>query len=97
MLGSIWFANLDCLVGNIQYLQDDGYEYQQPSEPYQPNQSDQSELGIVNHIKYYDDIGYRPSNTTTITGAISKLEHDLINVKLNDSTHEYHELYTKLK
>ena len=98
MFRSIWFANMDCLVGNIQYLQDDGYEYQQPSEPYQPDKSDQSELGIVNHIKYYDDVGYRASHTTStnLTGSISKLEHDLVNIKLNDSIQQHHELYTKL-
>jgi hypothetical protein len=96
MLRSVWFANLDIVVNNIRYLQDDDYEYQQPSEPYKSNKSDQSELGIVNHVKYYDDIGYRPSNTTII-GAVSKLEHDLINAKLNDSINEHNELYTKLK
>lgn len=29
MLGSIWFANLDCLVNNVQYLYDDSDEHQQ--------------------------------------------------------------------
>ena len=100
MLGSIWFANLDILVGNIQFLQDDDYEYQQPSEsykPYKPNEPEQCHL--TKHIKYYDDIGYRVSNTTstTLNGSISKLEHDLINIKLNDSINEYSDLYAKLK
>ena len=97
MLRSVWFANLDLLVDNIRYLQDDDYEYQQPSESYKSDKPDQSKLGVVNHVKYYDDIGYRPSNTTAITGAVSKLEHDLINAKLNDSINEHNELYTKLK
>ena len=98
MFGSIWFANMDCLVGNVKYLHDDGYEYQQPSEPYFTDQSDKSEFGIVNHVKYYDDIGYRASHTTStnLTGSISKLEHDLVNIKLNDSIQQHHELYTEL-
>ena len=43
MFGSIWFANMDCLVGNVQYLYDDGNKYQQPSEPYFANKSDEPE------------------------------------------------------
>jgi hypothetical protein len=39
MLRSIWFANLDCLVGITQYLQDDGNERKQSDIA---NQSDQS-------------------------------------------------------
>ena len=42
MLGSIWFANLDIMVNNVRYLHDDEYEYQQPSEPYKPDQSNES-------------------------------------------------------
>ena len=97
MLGSIWFANLDCLVNNVQYMCDDDYEYQQPSESYKSDKSDKPKLGLVtvNHVKYYDDIGYRTS--TTLNGSVSKLEHDLINIKLNDSINEYSELYAKLK
>jgi hypothetical protein len=97
MLRSVWVSNLDCLVNNIRYLQDDKYEYQQPSEPYKSYKSDKSELGVVNHVRYYDDIGYRPSDTTAIIGAVSKLEHELVNAKFNDSLNEHNELYTKLK
>ena len=106
MLRSVWFANLDIMVNNIRYLQDDEYEYQQPSEPYKSDQSDKSELGVINHIKYYDDIGYRAStgHECTCTGdcdnydrAVSKLDNDLINIKLNDSINDNNELYTKLK
>lgn len=32
MLRSIWFANLDCLVGITQYLQDDGNKHKQCSK-----------------------------------------------------------------
>ena len=42
MLGSIWFANLDCLVNNVRYLHDDSDEYQQPNESYKSDQSDES-------------------------------------------------------
>ena len=97
MLRSVWFANLDCMVNNIRYLQDDEYEYQQPSEPYKSDKSDKSKLGTVNHVRYYDDIGYRPGNTTAIIGAVSQLEHELVNAKFNDSINEHNELYTKLK
>jgi hypothetical protein len=45
MLGSIWFANMDCLVGNFRYLHDDGYEYQQPSEPYKSDKPNESKFG----------------------------------------------------
>lgn len=63
MFRSVWFSNMDCLVNNIRYLQDDEYKYQQPSEPYQPNQSRKSEqCYLTKHIKYYDDAGYRASS-----------------------------------
>ena len=39
---SVWFANLDCMVGNIQYLQDDGNKLKQPNIASQPNKSDES-------------------------------------------------------
>ena len=100
MLRSIWFANLDIMVDNIRYLQDDEYEYQQPSEPYKSSESNEPEqCYLTKHIKYYDDIGYRVSNTTstTLTGSVSKLDNDLINIKLNDSINDNNELYTKLK
>ena len=42
MLGSVWFANLDIMVNNVRYLHDDEYEYQQPSEPYKSDQSNES-------------------------------------------------------
>ena len=45
MLGSIWFANLDCLVNNVRYLHDDGDELEQPSESYKSDKSNESELG----------------------------------------------------
>ena len=101
MLGSIWFANLDCLVGNIQYLQDDPSESKQYNISSKSYQSNQPEFGH----KYYDDIGYRASSRheCTCTGDcdnydrnITKLEHDIINLKLNDSIKQHHELYTKL-
>jgi hypothetical protein len=97
MFRSVWFANLDIMVNNIRYLQNDKYEYKQPSEPYKPYKSDKYELGVINHVRYYDDIGYRPSDTTAIIGAVSKLEHELVNTKFNDSINEHNELYTKLK
>jgi len=63
MFRSVWFSNMDCVVNNTRYLQDDGYKYQQPSEPYQPNQSSKSEqCYLTKHIKYYDDAGYRASS-----------------------------------
>ena len=42
MLRSVWFANLDHLVGNIQYLQDDGDEHKQSNITDQSNQSNES-------------------------------------------------------
>ena len=63
LLGSVWFSNLDHMVGNIQYLQDDCYEHKQSIEPYKPNQSNKSEqCYLTKHIKYYDDAGYRASS-----------------------------------
>ena len=105
MLRSVWFSNLDLMVGNIQFLQDDDYEYQQPSEPYFTHQSNQSEQCYLTTNKYYDDAGYRVStrHNCNCTGDcdnydrhVTKLEHDLINIKLNDSINEYAELYSEL-
>ena len=42
MLGSIWFANLDCMVNNIQYLQDDGGQCKQCGKSCQSDQSVES-------------------------------------------------------
>lgn len=98
MFRSVWFANMDCVVDNIRYLQDDDYQYQQPSEPYftdQPNKSEQCYL--TKHTKYYDDIGYRASTTANYSRTISDFEHDIINIRLNDSIKCNTELYTKLK
>ena len=98
MLRSVWFANMDIMVCNIKYVCDDSYEYKQPSESYKSDKSNEPEQRhLKKHIKYYDDIGYRASSATTLNGSISKLEHDLINIKLNDSINEYSDLYAKLK
>ena len=97
MFRSVWFANMDCVVDNIRYLQDDDYKYQQPSEPYQPNQPYKSEqCGLTKHTKYYDDIGYRTGTTANCNRTISELEHDIINIRLNDSIKCNTEFYTKL-
>lgn len=45
MLRSIWFANLDCLVGITQYLQDDGDKLKQPNIANQSDKSNKSEFG----------------------------------------------------
>ena len=96
MLRSVWFSNLDLMVGNIQFLQDDDYEYQQPSEPYFTHQTNQSEQCYLTTNKYYDDIGYRTGTTANCNRTISELEHDIINIRLNDSIKCNTELYTKL-
>lgn len=44
MLRSIWFANLDCLVGITKYLQDDSDKRKQSNIAYQSNKSNESEL-----------------------------------------------------
>jgi hypothetical protein len=44
MLRSVWFANLDCLVGITQYLQDDGNERKQSNIANQSDKSNESEL-----------------------------------------------------
>jgi hypothetical protein len=87
LFGSIWFANLDILVNNVKYLHDDNDEYQQPNESCessQPNEPQQRDL--TKRVKYYDDIGYRDTTSTTLTGAVSELEHDLLNIRLNSPT-----------
>jgi hypothetical protein len=42
MLRSIWFANLDCMVGITQYLQDDSDEPKQCGKSCKSNQSTES-------------------------------------------------------
>ena len=55
MLRSIWYANLDVMVDNIRYLQDDCGQYQQHCEscksnqPIEPKQCDQSSHHCANH------------------------------------------------
>ena len=44
MFRSVWFANLDCLVGITQYLQDDGNERKQSNIADQSYKSNESEL-----------------------------------------------------
>jgi hypothetical protein len=84
LLGSVWFSNLDNMVGNIQYLQDDHYEYKQPSEPYKSDQSNKSEFSVVKHIKYYDDAGYRASSRTEPWNDFFTGESDYKSVQHND-------------
>jgi hypothetical protein len=44
LLGSVWFSNLDCMVNNIRYVQDDGNELKQSdiaNQSDKPNESKQ--------------------------------------------------------
>jgi hypothetical protein len=85
LLRSVWYANLDGLGRNWEYMCDDSNKHQQPNESDQSNQPYESQQrNITKRVKYYDDIGYR--DTTTISGSISELEHDLLNVRLNSPT-----------
>ena len=85
MFRSVWFSNMDCMVDNIRYLQDDHYEYQQPSEPYQPNQSNKPEqCYLTKHFKYYDDTGYRASSRNEPWNDFFTGESDYKPVQHND-------------
>jgi len=84
LLGSVWFSNLDNMVGNIQYLQDDHYEPKQSSESYKSDQSNKSELSVIKHIKYYDDAGYRASSRTEPWNDFFTGESDYKPVQHND-------------
>jgi len=73
LLGSVWFSNLDHLVGNIQYVQDDVDELKQPgiaNQSDKPNESEQRSEPSHNCT-------YHPTRTCNCTG------HDCID---NDST-----------
>ena len=55
MFGSIWFANLDCMVDNIQYLQDDDRQCEQcgksgeSDKPIKSKQCDKSASHTCTH------------------------------------------------
>jgi len=95
MLRSVWFANLDFMVNNIRYLQDDGSERKQCDFTDKPNKSFESDSHNCAH---------HSARTCNCTG------HDCIDndgntsyfgsdsaKHFNDSVNEYNELYTKLK
>jgi len=85
LLGSVWFSNLDNMVGNIQYLQDDHYEPKQSSESYKSDQSNKSEqCCLTKHIKYYDDAGYRASSRNEPWNDFFTGESDYKPVQHND-------------
>ena len=84
LLGSVWFSNLDHMVGNIQYLQDDSYEHKQSIESYKSDQSNKSEFSVVKHIKYYDDAGYRASSRSEPWNDFFTGESDYKPVQHND-------------
>ena len=92
MFRSVWYANMDCMVGNIQYLQDDDSEPEQRDLASESYKSSQPEFGH----KYYDDIGYRTStrHKCACTGDCDCDRN--IYVKLDDSIKCNTELYTKL-
>jgi hypothetical protein len=85
MFRSVWFSNMDCVVNNIRYLQDDSYEYQQPSEPCESNQPVKSEqCYLTKHVKYYDDAGYRASSRNEPWNDFFTGESDYKPVQHND-------------
>ena len=101
MFRSVWFSNLDVLVDNIRYLQDDYKQCKQRSESCKPYQSveskqrDQSSHYCTNHS----------TRTCNCTGH-DCIDNDSRNADyfgshcakhLNDSANEYNELYIKLK
>ena len=104
MFGSIWFANLDCLVDNVKYLHDDGDEYQQPSEPYKPSESNESKLGdkSANHNCATSDCGIcngtRPNCYCNFPthGKHGHYFGSHTAKHFDNSINEYNELYNKL-
>ena len=101
MFRSVWFANLDLMVDNIRYLQDDGDELEQSNVT---NKSDQS-----NESKQCSEPSHNCAHHSTRT--CNCAGHDCIDndngntsyfgsdsaKHFNDSVNEYNELYTKLK
>lgn len=83
MLRSIWFANLDCLVGITQYLQDDGDKLKQPNIANQSDKSNESELSnkSANH-----NCAHHSTRTCNCTG------HDCID---NDGNTSYFGSHSK--
>ena len=73
LLGSVWFSNLDHLVGNIQYLQDDVDKPKQSGIANQSDKSNESEQRVES--SHY--CAHHPARTCNCTG------HDCID---NDST-----------
>lgn len=101
MLGSVWFANLDHLVGNVQYLHDDSDEYQQPGESYFANKSDKSEQC---HQSTSRNCTSHSNRTCNCTGSKCATNWDIghyfgsnaVTKHFNDSVNEHNDLYAKL-
>jgi hypothetical protein len=91
LLGSILYANMDCLVGNFRYLHDDSDELKQPNITDQSNQSNESELGDkqVNGACGICN-GTRPNCYCTYPIDNRSAKY------LNDSIEQHDELYRKL-
>ena len=83
MFRSIWNANMECLVNNIKYVCDDGYEYQQPSESYKSDQSNESEFGYIQE--------YNPNGCATC-GCSTKPCYCEYPIKLNNNEYNEHKL-----
>ena len=102
MLRSIWFANLDNLVGITQYLQDDGNERKQSNiadQSYKSNESELSDKSASHNCAHHstrtcnctghDCIDNDSTGNTSYFGSHSA-KH------FNDSVNDNEQLYRKL-
>ena len=83
MFRSVWFANLDCVVDNIRYLQDDSDKFKQSSIANQSNKSNESELSDKSANHYCT---HHPARTCNCTG------HDCVD---NDGNTSYFGSHSK--
>ena len=105
MLRSIWFANMDCMVNNVQYLHDDSDEHKQSNvtnitdKPYEPKFSDKQ----IHQCSIYAN---RICNCADGTDCVDGYDSDdpIVNVDriydtkrfFNEHIYEFDELHNEL-
>jgi hypothetical protein len=101
LLGSVWFSNLDHLVGNIQYLQDDVDKPKQSGITDQSDKPNESEQ----RVEPSHNCAHHPARTCNCTGH-DCVDNDNRNTSyfgshsakhFNDSLNDNEQLYRKLK